>query len=184
MQEEVPVPWFRLHVVHAVKVEIGHCVVLCITSHIDNLRKEKRERDVFWCQVIKVLVVNWLHFVDVTVTLQFCSQKDLGMNWTGRWVLMRRGVVVRWSAASLPVLKIHTCYLILFHLILALSCLLGFFNRKVESDLSFSQTIFKIGSVASTTPSARGNKVITLSLNPYTEGERELCPSAQIKPAS
>lgn len=41
----------------------------------------------------------------LVLTLQFCSQNDLGMNWTGRWVLMRRGVVGRESARFLPVWK-------------------------------------------------------------------------------
>ena len=41
---------------------------------------------------------NWL-----TLTLHFCSQKDLGTNWTGKWVLIRRGAVVVLSANSTPV---------------------------------------------------------------------------------
>lgn len=152
MQKGVPVPWFWLDLVHAVKVEIRHHAVLCITSHIDDLHKEKTECDLFWCQLLQMLEVNWLEFMDVTVTLQFCSQKDLGMNWTGRWVLMRRGVVVSWSAASLPVMRTHkhTRYLVLSHLILALSCFLGFLtrlNRTIDGDLSFRQTILKMGSV-------------------------------------
>lgn len=42
------------------------------------------------------------HCVCTAFTLQFCSQKDLGMNWTGRWVLMRRGLVGSLFAKSTP----------------------------------------------------------------------------------
>lgn len=43
-----------------------------------------------------------IEWMGLAFTLQFCSQKDLGMNWTGRWVLMSRGVVGSWSATSWP----------------------------------------------------------------------------------
>lgn len=36
------------------------------------------------------------------LTLLFCSQKDFGTSWTGRWVLIRRGEVVRFSASWTP----------------------------------------------------------------------------------
>lgn len=139
MQKGVPVPWFWLDKVHTVKVEIGHHVVLCITSYIDDLHKEKAGNETFRCQLFKKNVC----FGDVTVTLQFCSQKDLGRNWTGRWVLMRRGVVVSRSAASLPAMSTQARYLVLSHLVLVFSRLFGFLtrlNRMPDCDLTFGQT--------------------------------------------
>lgn len=47
VQKGVPVPWVWLDLVHAVEVEIGHHIVLCVTSHIDDLHREKTECDVF-----------------------------------------------------------------------------------------------------------------------------------------
>lgn len=41
------------------------------------------------------------------LTLQFCSQKDFGTNWTGKWVLMSRGEVGRFSAMSIPVRRLE-----------------------------------------------------------------------------
>lgn len=44
VQKVAPVPWFWLELVHAIKVEKGHYIVLCITSHIDNLHKNKSSK--------------------------------------------------------------------------------------------------------------------------------------------
>lgn len=44
-----------------------------------------------------------IFFFFFNCTLQFCSQKDLGTNWTGKWVLMSRGEVLRFLAKSSPI---------------------------------------------------------------------------------
>ena len=41
LQKVAPVSWFWPDIVHALRVEIGHCVVLCITGNIDYLQGEK-----------------------------------------------------------------------------------------------------------------------------------------------
>lgn len=42
LQKGAPVSWFRLKVVHPIKVKIGHYIVLCIAGDIDNLQSKKR----------------------------------------------------------------------------------------------------------------------------------------------
>lgn len=53
---------------------------------------------------------QYFEIVQIThkpLTLQFCSQKDFGTNWTGKWVLMSRGEVGRFSAMSIPVRRLE-----------------------------------------------------------------------------
>ena len=121
----VPVSRRRLSHVHAIKVKIRHHVVFGIAGHVDHLQKKKRHfirhKTLNWswtclkfcCLSLSfTLELKYESSISVScdhkvithklLTLQFCSQKDFGTNWTGKWVLMSRGEVGRLSTMSFP----------------------------------------------------------------------------------
>lgn len=54
-----------------------------------------------------------LHKQICSQTLEFCSQKDLERNWTGRCVFIMRGTVVDWFNSSTPSIREHSITTIL-----------------------------------------------------------------------
>lgn len=76
VEEAAPISRVWLKLIHAIKVEKRDRIVLCIAGHVNYLQEKTSVHRSF------------LYYTSnpnnkKRNTLQFCSQKDFGTNWTG-----------------------------------------------------------------------------------------------------